>query len=115
MKVLVFELNSFHIELLPMYQPLMPSLFGDRELSGVGIGLLERQRRSTPTRPGHTSTEIMQRALLSSMKPMSSYPAALSETVSDRSLRTPARSSGMMQAIRARRHACAGPRTQATR
>ena len=32
MKVLVFELNSFHIELLPMCRVLMPSLFDNREL-----------------------------------------------------------------------------------
>ena len=47
MKVLVFELNSFHIELLPMYQPLMPSLFGDRELDihyYVLPSLVERAR-----------------------------------------------------------------------
>ena len=30
MKVLVFELNSFHLEVLPTYPALMPSLFGDR-------------------------------------------------------------------------------------
>ena len=30
MKVLVFELNSFHVEVLPTYPALMPSLFGDR-------------------------------------------------------------------------------------
>ena len=32
MRLLVFELNSFHTELLPMYQPLLPSLFGDQKL-----------------------------------------------------------------------------------
>ena len=32
MKVLVFELNSFHIELLPMYRSLLPSLFDNRQL-----------------------------------------------------------------------------------
>ena len=39
MKVLVFELNSFHIELLPMYQPLMPSLFG-RPRGAYGLPLI---------------------------------------------------------------------------
>jgi hypothetical protein len=32
MKILVFELNSFHIELLPMYRSLLPSLFDNRQL-----------------------------------------------------------------------------------
>ena len=47
MKLLVFELNSFHLELLPMYQPLMPSLFGAGPLDlhyFVLPGLVERAR-----------------------------------------------------------------------
>lgn len=30
MTLLVVELNSFHLELLPMYRPLLPSLFGEQ-------------------------------------------------------------------------------------
>ena len=47
MKVLVFELNSFHMELLPMYQPLLPSLFDNRQLDlqyFVLPSLVERAR-----------------------------------------------------------------------
>ena len=45
MQLLVFELNNFHLELLPMYQPLMPSLFGGQRLDihyFVPPGLVDR-------------------------------------------------------------------------
>ena len=32
MKLFIFELNSFHMETLPMYQSLMPALFDDRPI-----------------------------------------------------------------------------------
>ena len=47
MKVLVVELNSYHLELLPMYQSLLPSLFDNRRLDihyFVLPGLVERAR-----------------------------------------------------------------------
>ena len=49
MKVLVFELNSYHLELLPMYQPLLPSLFENRRLDihyFVLPALVERAREA---------------------------------------------------------------------